>query len=226
MATRVVDLGSVMGPAGPAGPQGPKGEQGLGRRVARLVVGNAAAGWTEADCDYLCPSKGSDNEAINAAIQALPSGGGEIVLLDGTYELTMAGSVMMDRDNVTLRGNGPATEVYHHYVGEPAVWVKGKGCTVRDIKVRVDHAEGIQAEGDNAAVLNCHIFCGDSSDGAVSVSGSGSRLLGNLCQGEQGVIDVRGSGHVVAGNITVRAISSTATNSAVANNVVIPWEEA
>ena len=49
---------------------------------------------------------------INAAIQALPAGGGEVVLLDGTYYINdhtgQTRGVILSRDNVTLRGSGPA----------------------------------------------------------------------------------------------------------------------
>ena len=47
-------------------------------RAARFVVGTSTAGWTEADCDYLCDGT-ADEVEIKAAISALPSGGGEAV---------------------------------------------------------------------------------------------------------------------------------------------------
>ena len=79
---------------------------GPGKRTARFTVGTSAAGWTASDCDYLCD--GTDDQVeINAAIQALPTTGGEVVVLDGTYNITAAISV--DKDNVKLSGNGAAT---------------------------------------------------------------------------------------------------------------------
>ena len=79
---------------------------GPGKRTARFTVGTSTAGWTTADCDYLCD--GTDDQVeINAAIQALPPTGGEVVILDGTYNITAAISV--DKDNVKLSGNGAAT---------------------------------------------------------------------------------------------------------------------
>ncbi len=139
MATRTVDLGSVIGPQGPQGPQGakgatgaqgpqgakgatgaqgpqgpqgprgatgPAGADGMACRVARFVVGTSAAGWTADDCDYLCD--GTDDQVeIKAAVDALPSTGGEIVLLDGTYTLSEA--FIVNKPNVTLRGNGTNT---------------------------------------------------------------------------------------------------------------------
>ena len=77
---------------------------GGGKRVCRFVVGTSTAGWTAADCDYLCDGV-DDNTEIQAALTAL-TGGGEVVLLDGTYHL---GGPITVQTNVSLRGNGRAT---------------------------------------------------------------------------------------------------------------------
>ena len=44
------------------------------KRTARFVVGTSTAGWTAADCDYLCDGT-ADQTEINAAITALPCNG-------------------------------------------------------------------------------------------------------------------------------------------------------
>lgn len=77
-----------------------------GKRTARFTVGTSTAGWTSADCDYLCDGT-DDQEEINAAIQALPSGGGQVVILDGTYNITA--TIAINKDNVKMSGNGAAT---------------------------------------------------------------------------------------------------------------------
>ena len=76
------------------------------KRTCRFVIGTSTAGWTQADCDYLCDGT-DDQEEINAAIQALPTGGGEVVILDGTYHIT--GRVNINKSDVTLTGNGKNT---------------------------------------------------------------------------------------------------------------------
>lgn len=227
MATRVVDLGSVKGPqgpqglAGPAGADGADGKDGMACRPARLVVGTSRTGWTAADCDYLCDGN-RDEVEINAAIQALPAWGGEVVLLDGSYDVY--DPVVVNKANVTLRGNGPATSVNCYLVLTHTIHITAQNCTVRDMRVYSDHDTAVVANGDCAAVLNCLLYGDESADCALSLSGSGSRIMGNLCQGPMGNMYVSGSGHVVMGNITTAAISSAA-GCAVTGNAVIPWEE-
>src|SRR5690606_24789511 len=52
-------------------------------KTARIVIGTSTSGWESKDCHYLCDGV-DDQEEINAAIQALPVSGGEIIILDGT----------------------------------------------------------------------------------------------------------------------------------------------
>lgn len=78
-----------------------------GKRTCRFVVGTSTAGWTEADCDYLCDGV-DDQTEIQAAIDAAPSSGGEIILLDGTYQLSAPLTV---KATIVLRGTGMNTTV-------------------------------------------------------------------------------------------------------------------
>lgn len=77
-----------------------------GKKVARFVIGTSTAGWTENDVDYLCDGV-DDQEEINQAIQDLPADGGEIIILDGTYNI--GARIDVNKNNVTIRGNGDAT---------------------------------------------------------------------------------------------------------------------
>lgn len=77
-----------------------------GKKYARFVIGTATAGWTEADCDYLCDGV-DDQVEINAAIQALPSNGGEIKILDGSYFIT--DKIFCSKNNVHIVGSGSST---------------------------------------------------------------------------------------------------------------------
>lgn len=44
-------------------------------RDSKFVIGTSLAGYTTADCDYLCDGK-DDQVEINQAIQAISAGGG------------------------------------------------------------------------------------------------------------------------------------------------------
>ena len=56
-------------------------------RTARFVIGTSTAEWTLEDCDYLCDGT-NDQEEIIQALNDLPTTGGEVVILDGTYNIT------------------------------------------------------------------------------------------------------------------------------------------
>lgn len=109
---------------------------GGGKRTCRIVVGTSAAGWTADDCDYLCDGT-SDESEINAAIAALPTGGGEIVLLDGTYNLSAG--VTIAKDDVTLRGNGMNTILVANLTlpnGASAFVINGIRNTIKDMYIK------------------------------------------------------------------------------------------
>lgn len=79
-----------------------------GKRTCRFVVGSSTAGWTQADCDYLCDGV-DDQVEIQAAIDAAPEQGCEIVLLDGEYSLS--GMLAVNKYGVWIRGNGTAAKL-------------------------------------------------------------------------------------------------------------------
>lgn len=60
---------------------------GGGKRYATFVIGTSTAGWTEAECDYLCDGTDDDVE-FNDAIRNFPQIGGEIVVLPGQYNIS------------------------------------------------------------------------------------------------------------------------------------------
>ena len=67
----------------------------------------------------------SDQNVIHDAMHSLSSNGGELVLLDGTYNFS--GSLVIDVNNVTITGSGPATTIavagsfLPHTAGQPYV---------------------------------------------------------------------------------------------------------
>ena len=158
-----------------------------GKRVCRLVVGTLASGWTSADCDYLCDGTADDVE-INAAIQALPSTGGEIVILDGTYNITA--TIAMNKGNVKLSGNGTATilkRMWDSSVSEGVITVTAAngGCYV----------ENLQVDGNKAtykSINNSGIYLNNSSNNTVT---------GNTCNNNYyGIYLNTSSNNTVTGN--------------------------
>lgn len=93
-------------------------------------------------------------DAINAAIADLPAMGGMVVLPPGDYVLTATtatAAVVIDRDNVTLRGSGPSTRLLMaDNQGVTAVEIWGANVTVSDMFIDCNQAGGNQvaASGD------------------------------------------------------------------------------
>lgn len=77
-----------------------------GKRYATIVVGSSASGHKKADVDYLCDGT-ADEVEISAAIQALPEGGGKVVIREGTYNLSAG--ITIDKTNIVIEGMGDST---------------------------------------------------------------------------------------------------------------------
>lgn len=162
------------------------GETSAGKRTCRFVVGTSTVGWTAADCDYLCDGTADDVE-INAAIQALPSTGGEIVILDGTYNITA--TITVNKNNVTLTGNGAATILLRSASFLNVVSLLSvTGCAIRNLTINgnkttytaASNGINIGSSSDNAITGN---ICNNSSSGIYisSSSSSGNIITGNIC---------------------------------------------
>lgn len=82
-----------------------------GKRTCRFVVGTSTAGWTQADCDYLCDGTDDQVEIGNAITSLKEYGGGEIVILSGEYNLTSDLYIEPEQGkvNVTISGTRGAT---------------------------------------------------------------------------------------------------------------------
>lgn len=156
-----------------------------GKSAARFVVGTSANGWTAADCDYLCDGTADDVE-INAALAALPSAGGEVLLLDGEYMLTA--SVNIGVDNTTLQGNGAKlVRAFSGTGGNPSmIYAYAENCTIRGLSIdgvnatysASDNNYGIYVKGNNNTVENCYIE-NNGHCGIIAASGSGHIINGN-----------------------------------------------
>lgn len=99
--------GGATGAQGPFGPTGPSGIQGpLGPTGPAGVQGpTGPSGADGLDAGTIVDGGGCD--AIQAAIDGLPAEGGSVLIRPGLY--TCASSIVIDRDDVALRGSGPST---------------------------------------------------------------------------------------------------------------------
>jgi parallel beta-helix repeat protein len=132
------------------------------KRTARFVVGTSTAGWTAADCDYLCDGT-ADQTEINAAITALPETGGEIVILDGTYNI--AARINVNKNNVSIRGNGNATilkRMFNSYSNEGVITlISRSGCKIANLQI-----EGNKTSYTNTN--NCCIYLHSSNNNTIT----------------------------------------------------------
>lgn len=80
-----------------------------GKRTCRVTVGTSTAGWTQADCDYLCDGT-DDQEKLSAAVAAVQAaGGGEIAILGGKYNISEQWTIGMTAPALTLSGEPGGT---------------------------------------------------------------------------------------------------------------------
>lgn len=159
------------------------------KRTCRFVIGTSTAGWTEADCDYLCDGTADDIE-INAAIQTLPETGGEIVILDGTYNITAP--ITVNKNGATLCGHGIATILQRNWdslVNEGVINITAVngGVTVQNIQIdgntenyKNPRNYGIYIISDSNNVVNN--TCNNNSSHSIEVYHSDNNTVtGNIC---------------------------------------------
>lgn len=187
-----------------------------GKRTCRFAVGTSTAGWTAADCDYLCD--GTDDQAeINAAIQALPEGGGEIVILNGIYNITA--TISVNRDNVKLSGNGNATVLKRFWDSsedEGVITLKSQngGCLVSDLMVDGNMSDydgfrncGIYLDASSNNAITSNVVSNNISNGICIEGSSFNAIIGNVCNNN-------GTGI----NFNVGSGNNTATGNICSNN--------
>jgi len=141
-------------------------------KPARIVIGTSTAGWTAKDCNYLCDGT-NDQEEIIQALNDLPATGGEVVILDGTYNITA--SINIPKDNVSLRGNGNATTLKRMYNSTDT----DSGPTARGLITLNEKSgckiQGLQIDGNKA------IYTASYNNGIYLSSSSNNTVTGNTC---------------------------------------------
>lgn len=191
--------------------QTPRGFGGNSIRTCRFVVGTSTAGWTAADCDYLCD--GTDDQVeINAAIQALPAAGGEVVILDGTY--IISDKILLSKDNCSVYGNNASTILKRNWEvklsGTGIIYVDADYCCISNLhfdgnKDAFDYSgnAGVMTgwnKGSNNIISNC-IFENCGAGVRLYYHGYNS-ALGNICRNNTIGIEIYYSSYnSICGNI-------------------------
>ena len=165
---------------------------GGGKRVCRFTVGTSTSGWTANDCDYLCD--GTDDQVeINAAIQALPAEGGEIVILDGTYNITVP--IYIKKSNVMLSGNGTATILKRMWDSDTAnegvihVSAYADYCGIENFKIdgnKTNYSSNlnncINVDTGDYTIINCNKCINSGGDGIRIRYGIKNIVSQNICE--------------------------------------------
>lgn len=143
----------------------------------RLVIGASDAGWLQADCDYLCDGT-NDEQEFNTAIQFLNAhDGGEIVVLDGTYNISAA--IAISVPNVHLIGNGNATILKNLSTTTNLINVTASGVSIANMSLKGTTQQdciNISSAGSNVVVENV-AFSG--ADNGVYTEGNAGQFIGN-----------------------------------------------
>lgn len=127
--------------------------------------------------DYYCGGT-NDQTVINNAISALPSTGGKIVLLEGTYNIS--GQINVNKPNVTICGMGNSTVLNC----KQGIW-------------------GIAATQPNFTVANLKITFDTYNSTSICIYASGSRCkFENLDLSNAGYGINCGGGHSIIHNVT------------------------
>ena len=127
--------------------------------------------------DYYC-SGTNDQTVINNAISALPSTGGKIVLLEGTYNIS--GQINVNKPNVTICGMGNSTVLNC----KQGIW-------------------GIAATQPNFTVANLKITFDTYNSKSICIYASGSRCKFENLDLSNAVYGINcGGGHSIIHNVT------------------------
>lgn len=214
--------------------------EGAGKRTCRFVVGTSTAGWTAADCDYLCDGTADDVE-INAAIQALPSTGGEIVILDGEYSIQSP--IKVNKSYISIRGSGSAkfNKLFYSTGGELRffVYVTSDNCKIDNLIADnqtadgdTDYSYGIAMDTNlskHCKISNCMVM--GFKNGIVSTASSSGRhiICNNVVFADRGAgiptsSDYMSISNNLCLNVKTIGISASKTGSRIFSNAVTVQE--
>lgn len=165
----------------------------------RLVIGTSTAGWLQADCDYLCDGT-NDEQEFNTAIQFLNTyNGGEIVVLDGAYNISAA--IAISIPNVSLIGNGNATILKNLSTTTNLINVTASDFHIANMSLEGTTQQScinISAAGSNVVVESV-AFSG--ADNSIYTKGSSGQFIGNQFVNNDNGICLVSDNNIVNANV-------------------------
>ena len=198
-------------------------------RTATITV--AAANSNRAAADYVCTGT-NDQTTINSAIAALPSTGGKIVLLEGTYNCS--GVISVNKANVTIEGMGRGSTVLDfgglsgytvnvtasNFIlrgaavrnGTVGIYLNGNitNCTVEDVEVSgFDWAINATYKDGWTHHTIRNVYAHDNQLG-IHINTKGCLVTGCICKdNNEAGINVEGSYNKFYNNYVIRGTGQT-----------------
>lgn len=172
---------------------------GSGKKTVRVTVGTSQNRWNAADCDFLCDGVNDETE-INQAIQALPSNGGEVVILDGEYNIQ--GVIQLNKNSIKLTGNGINTTLKRKFsnFSSAVVNIVADNCFVSNFVIDGNKVEGqsghnIIINNDNCTICNIHSVNSDYN--GIYIKGNNTIVNKNILHDNNEGINVENISKVV-----------------------------
>lgn len=157
------------------------------RRTATITVGAVDAESPDS-YDYTCDGV-ADQSTISDAVTALPAGGGTVILSEGTF--TFSSSLVIDKANTTLQGQGASTLITIGSAVNLAVIDLGNatgtsaGMCVRDLRIdgnsanqSTSAANGIRVRSDATHALIENVTLEDVYNNPVQLATSYATVRG------------------------------------------------
>ncbi|MCD6166178.1 right-handed parallel beta-helix repeat-containing protein, partial [bacterium] len=187
------------------------------RTVATKIV-SASNSQNKEKADYVCDGT-SDEQEIEQAINDLPSTGGIVYLLEGTYYISS--SIDITKSNVSLIGSGWSTKLYLIDGANTDVIVLGDGSNsyegITIANLQIDGNDANQTEGGlqciefknnvtQSKVEGCYIHNGDLAGIKIGDIAFYNKILNNYIYDNgsggsgAGGIDLNGSYNIIQGN--------------------------
>lgn len=192
-------------------------------RSATIVVGASNSKYHSANIhsvDYECTGT-NDQTVINNAISALPSTGGKIVLLEGTYNIS--GQINVNKPNVTICGMGNSTVLQRKFNGNNVIYVTSANCELAYFKV-----DGDSATYTNTANCNIQMYGAGYQNihdiTTVNATDCGIKIR-NVCH-YSNIYNISADGNKIGilfdGTTGAKICKNTVTNST-ATGILLSW---